>query len=91
MQVINEDKNNEADEKVPESKASSRALSSKEDARERSFSEIFTPEYVTTYHEENFGIYNANLYGIGVVTLWFGWLFFNAGSTLSAQPEYQEQ
>lgn len=42
------------------------------------------------YHEYNFNIYNVSLYGLGVMTLWFGWLFFNAGSTLSVQEDAQE-
>jgi Amt family ammonium transporter len=42
-------------------------------------------------YEERMEIYNVNYYGIGVMTLWFGWLFFNSGSTLSVQDELQEE
>ena len=35
-------------------------------------------------------VHNVTYYGAGVMVLWFGWLYFNGGSTLSVQPASQE-
>jgi Amt family ammonium transporter len=34
-------------------------------------------------YEDNMQAYNIPMVGLGVMTLWFGWLYFNAGSTLA--------
>jgi ammonia channel protein AmtB len=34
-------------------------------------------------YEKRMQAYNIPMVGLGVITLWFGWLYFNAGSTLA--------
>jgi ammonia channel protein AmtB len=52
---------------------------------ERTFQMKIDPTNVERQIESDMGVYNVNAYGLGVMTLWFGWLFFNAGSNLSVE------
>jgi len=40
------------------------------------------PDFMASAYEAKMQAYNIPMVGLGVMSLWFGWLFFNAGSTL---------
>jgi len=50
---------------------------------------MYIGDYIANEKENNFEPFNIPFMGLGVMTLWFGWLFFNAGSTLSVQAGSQ--
>lgn len=50
---------------------------------------MYIGDYIAKEKELNFEPFNIPFMGLGVMTLWFGWLFFNAGSTLSVQSASQ--
>jgi Amt family ammonium transporter len=77
--------NKQKDEELNSERPSPMGLHEREDNNGPRKQDHFSHEKVVDAYEAEMGVYNVTYYGMGVMTLWFGWLYFNGGSTLSVQ------